>query len=72
MWQKPIARNSLPHSVYHYWGIRPPDQGCHALGLTDNYSMDLGRVERVGSEVSCKDHEVPMSRSVFCFVLFCF
>ena len=60
MWWKPIARNSLPHSVYHYWDVRPPAQGCHPLVLIDNYLMDLGRAEWIWREVCCKDLEVPM------------
>lgn len=28
MWQKPVARRSFPHSVCHYWDIRPAQGRC--------------------------------------------
>jgi len=65
MWQKGIARNSLPHSVCHYWDVRPLAQGCHPLGLVANYLMDLGRVEWIWREACCKGHEVPISLGFF-------
>lgn len=77
MWQKPIARNSWPysmHSVYYYWDIRAPAQGCHTLGLIGNYLVDTGRVQWVRREVWYKHLEVPMRgflNNVFCWCFPC-
>lgn len=75
MWQKPIARNSWPysvHSVYHYWDVRLPAQGCHPLGLIGNYLMHLGRVQWIKREVCCKHLEEPMRVFFKQFVLLVF